>query len=211
VSAERLDTPTIGVLALQGDFAEHAVVLERLSVDVVEVRLPKQLARLDGLIIPGGESTTIARLLEEWDLLEPIRVRALGGMAVWGTCAGAILLAERADDLDREGLRLMDITVERNAFGRQVDSFEVDLELDLFGPEPFHAVFIRAPRIVSAGPNVMVLARLNDGTIVAARQNRLLATSFHPELTDDTRFHELFVRMAKDETLAANAVKAANR
>jgi 5'-phosphate synthase pdxT subunit len=146
VNAERLDAPTIGVLALQGDFAEHAVVLKRLSVEVVEVRLPKQLARLDGLIIPGGESTTIARLLMEWGLLEPIRVCALGGMAVWGTCAGAILLAERADDLDREGLRLMDITVERNAFGRQVDSFEVDLELDLFDPEPFHAVFIRAPR-----------------------------------------------------------------
>ncbi len=199
---------TIGVLALQGDFAEHIAVLERLGVEAVEVRLPAQLAQLDGLIIPGGESTTIARLMGEWGLLQPIRDRAHDGMAVWGTCAGAILLAERAGDLDREGLRLMDITVERNAFGRQVDSFEVDLDALALGPAPFHAIFIRAPRIISAGTKANVLAQLDDGTIVAAQQGKLLATSFHPELTDDTRFHEFFVRLAQDRTPAAEAARA---
>jgi pyridoxal 5'-phosphate synthase pdxT subunit len=200
----------IGVLALQGDFAEHIAVLERLGVDTAEVRLPSQLSQLDGLIIPGGESTTIARLMSEWSLLQPIRDRALAGMAVWGTCAGAILLAERAGDLDREGLRLMDITVERNAFGRQVDSFEVDLDVPQLGPTPFHAIFIRAPRIVAAGTKANVLAQLNDSTIVAARQDKLLATSFHPELTRDTRFHELFIRLAQDKAPAAEAARAAN-
>lgn len=199
---------TIGVLALQGDFAEHIAVLERLGVDTIEVRLPEQLWRLDGLIIPGGESTTIARLMSEWGLLQPIRDRALAGMAAWGTCAGAILLAERADDLDREGLRLMDITIERNAFGRQVDSFEVDLDVPELGPTPFHAIFIRAPRIVSAGTRANVLAQLDDGTIVAAQQGNLLATSFHPELTRDTRFHELFIRLAQDKAPAAEAARA---
>jgi 5'-phosphate synthase pdxT subunit len=201
----------IGVLALQGDFAEHAAVLERLGVDAAEVRLPDQLAQLDGLIIPGGESTTIARLMAEWDLLQPLRERALSGMAIWGTCAGAILLAERADDLDREGLRLMDITVERNAFGRQVDSFETDLDVAELGSEPFHAVFIRAPRIVSVGPSVRVLAQLDDGSIVAAQQGKLLATSFHPELTDDTRFHEYFLRMIESEATANEPAQAAHR
>ena len=202
---------TIGVLALQGDFAEHAAVLERLGVDAVEVRLPDQLSQLDGLIIPGGESTTIARLMSEWGLLQPIRDRAHDGMPIWGTCAGAILLAERADDLDREGLRLMDITVQRNAFGRQVDSFEVDLDVPEIGPAPFHAIFIRAPRIVSAGPKANVLAQLDDGTIVAAQQNKLLATSFHPELTGDTRFHEFFFRLTQDKAPAAEAAQAVNR
>jgi len=186
----------IGVLALQGDFAEHVAVLERLGADAREVRLPGQLDGLDGLIIPGGESTTIARLLERWELLEPIRGRARDGMAVWGTCAGAILLAERANDLDREGLRLMDITVERNAFGRQVDSFEVDLDVPALGPTPFHAVFIRAPRITYLGPKAEALASLADGTVGAARQGRLLATAFHPELTNDARFHEYFLAVA---------------
>jgi len=202
---------SIGVLALQGDFAEHAAVLERLGVDAVEVRLPDQLAPLDGLIIPGGESTTIARLMIEWRLLQPVRDRALAGMAVWGTCAGAILLAERANDLDREGLRLMDITVERNAFGRQVDSFEVDVDVAKLGGGPFHAVFIRAPRIVSAGPKASVLAQLDDGSIVAAQQGKLLATSFHPELTDDTRFHEYFLRLVQNEAVAPEAAQAAHR
>jgi len=203
--------PTIGVLALQGDFAEHAAVLERLGVDVVEVRLPEQLSQLDGLIIPGGESTTIARLMSEWGLLQPIRDRAHDGMPIWGTCAGAILLAERADDLDPEGLRLMDITIERNAFGRQVDSFEVDLDVPEIGPAPFHAIFIRAPRIVSAGTKVNVLAQLDDGTIVSAQQNKLLATSFHPELTGDTRFHEFFIRLTRHKAPAAEAAQAVNR
>jgi 5'-phosphate synthase pdxT subunit len=186
----------IGVLALQGDFAEHIDVLRGLGAETAEVRIPEQLAGLDGLVIPGGESTTIARLLHEWALVEPIRARYHQGMAIWGTCAGAILLAERAPGLDREGLQLMDIQVERNAFGRQVDSFEADLDVPAFGPPPFRAVFIRAPLIVKAGPEVEVLARLANGSIVAARQGALLATAFHPELTDDTRFHRYFLDMA---------------
>lgn len=187
---------TIGVLALQGDFAEHINVLRRLGVDAVEVRLPEQLHGLDGLIIPGGESTTMARLMERWALLEPIRERARRGMAVWGTCAGAILLAERTDDLDREGLRVMDIDIVRNAFGRQVDSFEADLAVAELGPRPYHAIFIRAPLIRRVGPRAETLATLSDGTAVAARQERLLATAFHPELTDDRRFHEYFLSLA---------------
>lgn len=202
------DRPTIGVLALQGDFAEHIAVLERLGVDTVEVRLPEQLAQLDGLIIPGGESTTIARLMSEWGLLRPIRDRAVNGMAIWGTCAGAILLAERTGDLDREGLRLMDIAVERNAFGRQIDSFEVDLDIPQLGATPFHAIFIRAPRLVSVGAKASVLAQLDDGTIVAAQQDKLLATSFHPELTGDTRVHEYFIGLAQDKAPAAEAARA---
>ena len=199
----------IGVLALQGDFAEHAAVLQQLGAEAVEVRLPGQLAGLDGLIIPGGESTTIARLIHEWGLLEPLRTRANEGMAIWGTCAGAILLAERAPELDREGLRLMDIEVERNAFGRQLDSFEAALDVPALGPEPFDAVFIRAPVMRSAGARAEVLARLPDGAIVAARQERLLATSFHPELTGDTRFHEYFLRLARDTASTTPAAQAA--
>ncbi len=186
----------IGVLALQGDFEEHISVLTKLDADASEVRLPGQLDDLDGLIIPGGESTTIARLLARWQLLTPIRRRALEGMAVWGTCAGAILLAERATGLGREGLRLMDIAVERNAYGRQVDSFEAELSVPAFGSRPFHAVFIRAPRISEIGANAKPLARLADGTVVAAQQDKLLATAFHPELTDDARFHQHFLELA---------------
>jgi len=185
----------IGVLALQGDFVEHVAVLTRIGARTREVRLPEQLEGLDGLIIPGGESTTIARLMLRWGLLEPIRRRAREGMAVWGTCAGAILLAERTADLDREGLRLMDIAVERNAFGRQVDSFEAALDVPALGPAPYPAVFIRAPKITDVGPRAQALARLGDGTVVAARQERLLATAFHPELTGDTRFHEYFLSL----------------
>ena len=192
----------IGILALQGDFAEHIAVLRRLGAETVEVRLPEQLPGLDGLIIPGGESTTIARLMREWRLLEPVRRQAREGMAVWGTCAGAILLAERTPDLDREGLALMDITVERNAFGRQVDSFEVDLSVPALGPQPFHAVFIRAPRISAVGRGAEAIASLADGTVVAAQQGALLATAFHPELTDDTRFHEYFLRLAANGRVA---------
>ncbi len=177
-------TVKIGVLAVQGDFAEH-------------------IDALDGLIIPGGESTAIARLMERWGLLEPIRRRARQGMAVWGTCAGAILLAEQADDLDREGLRLMDIDVVRNAFGRQLDSFETDLTVPVLGPRPYHAVFIRAPLIRRVGPGAETLAALPDGTVVAARQEKLLATAFHPELTDDTRFHEYFLSLARKGRAAA--------
>jgi 5'-phosphate synthase pdxT subunit len=189
----------IGILALQGDFAEHRVMLQRLDVDVVEVRLPEQLEGLNGLIIPGGESTTIAKLAENYNLMEPLR--AFGReKAVWGTCAGAIFLSRDAHR-NQPLLQLMDITVERNAFGRQVNSFEVDLvinallEVDPAG-QPFHAVFIRAPLIESVQSDAVALAKLGDGRIVAAQQGRLLATAFHPELTTDDRFHRYFLKLA---------------
>ena len=187
---------TIGVLALQGDFAEHIAVLQRLGAETVGVRLPEQLKGVDGLIVPGGESTTIARLLHRWRLQEPIRRRAQAGMAVWGTCAGTILLAKHAADLDQEGLALMDMAVERNAFGRQVDSFEETISVPNLGPDPFRAVFIRAPVITRLEAKARALAHLADGTIVAAQQGTLLATVFHPELTNDARFHRYFLELA---------------
>jgi 5'-phosphate synthase pdxT subunit len=188
----------IGVLALQGDFAEHIKMLNRLKVETAEVRLPGHLEGLDGLIIPGGESTTIGKLADAYGLIEPLC--AFGKRhAIWGTCAGAILLSR---DARREQplLGLMDIQVERNAFGRQVDSFEADLEVpelqEATGKDgPYHAVFIRAPIIESMGEEARVLASVPDGRIVAARQGHLLATSFHPELTSDTRFHEYFLSL----------------
>ncbi|MBI2724020.1 MAG: pyridoxal 5'-phosphate synthase glutaminase subunit PdxT [Chloroflexi bacterium] len=188
---------TIAVLALQGDFAEHAAALERLGARVVEVRLPAQLAEIDALIIPGGESTTMTRLLDIYALREPIRRLGEQGLPIWGTCAGAIMLAKQATDLDRPNLALMDIDVRRNAFGRQVDSFEEDLRIAGMPGDAFHAIFIRAPLIERAGPGVQVLATLPDGTIVAAREGHLVATSFHPELTGDDRFHALFLHLVQ--------------
>ncbi len=188
--------PRIGVLALQGDFAEHAVSLSACNVDVVQVRTSEQLQSSDALIIPGGESTTIVRLLNAFDLVEPIRERIREGMPTWGTCAGAILLATEVPNLDRPPLAAMDITVERNAFGRQLESFETDLEVAAFSGPPLRAIFIRAPVITRIGRGVEVLARLLDGRIVAARQGVLLATAFHPELTTDHRMHALFVDLA---------------
>ena len=199
----------IGVLALQGDFAEHIDILTQLGADAVSVRLPNDLTDLNGLIIPGGESTAIARLLHQWELIEPIRTHVNDGMAVWGTCAGAILLANDAGDLDREGLQLMDITVERNAFGRQVDSFEADLSVPSFGGQTYHCVFIRVPMISSVGPKVDVFAQLTDGTVVAAKQGNLLATVFHPELTDDTRFQQLFLEMASGNAVPIDIARGA--
>ena len=187
---------TIGVLALQGDFREHREVLERLEVAVPEVRLPRDLPGLDGLILPGGESTTIVRLLGTSGLLEPLRRLARDGFPIWGTCAGMILLAKRLDASGIPALEVMDIAVRRNAFGRQVDSFEADLSIPILGDPPFHAVFIRAPIIEQVGPGVEVLARLADGTPVAARQGRLLVTAFHPELTPDLRLHRFFLQIA---------------
>ncbi len=190
----------IGVLALQGDFAEHQSVLSSLGADVVQVRLPAHLSGLSGLIIPGGESTTIGKLAEDYELIEPLR--GFGRQhAIWGTCAGAILLSKvvgRKQPL----LGLMDITIARNAFGRQVDSFEVDLNVPCLlevdpVDRPYHTVFIRAPIIESVGKDVEILSRLEDGRIVAARQGKLLATSFHPELTGDDRFHRYFMELAK--------------
>ncbi|WKZ40934.1 MAG: pyridoxal 5'-phosphate synthase glutaminase subunit PdxT [Anaerolineales bacterium] len=189
----------IGVLALQGDFAEHISMLKKLGVETAEVRLSKHLDGLDGLIIPGGESTTIGKLAVAYDLLDPLK-KFGKTRAIWGTCAGAIFLSKNIGR-DQPLLGLMDIKVQRNAFGRQVDSFETDLEIDELykatGTEhPYHAVFIRAPIIESVGGNVKVLSALEDGRIVAAQEGHLLATSFHPELTNDTRFHEYFISLA---------------
>ncbi len=191
----------IGVLAIQGDFAEHIAMLKRLGVETAEVRLPRHLDGLDGLIIPGGESTTIGKLAVDFGLMEPLREFSKTH-AIWGTCAGAIFLSKDARR-NQPLLGIMDITVERNAFGRQVASFEVDLDI----PElksathteaPYRAVFIRAPLIESVSTPAYPLATLPDGRIVAARQGKLLATSFHPELTPDPRFHEYFLSLVKD-------------
>lgn len=189
----------IGVLALQGDFAEHIAMLKKLKVDTAEVRLPEHLKGLDGLIIPGGESTTIGKLATDYGLIEPLREFGQRH-AIWGTCAGAIFLSKDASR-HQPLLNLMDIKVERNAFGRQVDSFEADLNV----PElqkatgkdgPYHAVFIRAPIIQSVENDARILAATEDHRIVAAQQGHLLATSFHPELTRDARFHEYFLSLA---------------
>ncbi|MGD1991800.1 MAG: pyridoxal 5'-phosphate synthase glutaminase subunit PdxT [Anaerolineae bacterium] len=191
----------IGVLALQGAFIEHQKTLRRVGVDTVQVRLPEHLEPIDGLIIPGGESTTIGRMARRWGLLEPIKALARSGRPLWGTCAGMILLAKEVIDAvaDQPRLALMDITVRRNAFGRQVDSFEADLDVRELGEPPFHGVFIRAPLIERVGPQGRILAQLDDGTVVAAQQGNLLATAFHPELTADDRFHRYFVDMALKE------------
>ncbi len=186
----------IGVLALQGDFEEHLAMLRRLGAQTRQVRLAHDLDGLDGLIIPGGESTTISRLAEAYGLVQPLRDFARAGRAVWGTCAGAIYLARSAPDLDRPTLGLLDIVIRRNAFGRQIDSFEAELDVAGIEGGPFHAIFIRAPLIESAGAGVETLARLPDGGIVAVREGALLATAFHPELTSDARLHRLFVGMA---------------
>jgi len=186
----------IGVLALQGDFAEHEAIIRSLGARPCQVRLPDDLTDLDGLIIPGGESTTITRLMAMYGLLQPLRDFA-AVHAVWGTCAGAIVMAKHATDLDRETLQLMDIDVERNAFGRQVDSFETDLKFSEIPGKPVHAIFIRAPLIRSVDEGVVVLSKLDTGEIVAARQGHLLATSFHPELTEDHRVHQYFLSLAE--------------
>ncbi len=201
----------IGVLALQGDFAEHAAMLRRVdgrdgvgdSVAVLEVRLPAELAAIDGLIIPGGESTTIGKLMAAYDLLEPLRRRIAAGLPVFGTCAGAIVLAKDVGGLAQPLVGALDVVVRRNAFGRQLQSFETDLALPALGEPPLRAIFIRAPAIVAVGRGVEVMARLEDGTVVAVRQGNLLATAFHPELTDDTRLHTYFVRLAAQHKLAA--------
>ncbi len=188
----------IGVLALQGDFSEHISMLKRLGVSASEVRLPRDLVGLDGLIIPGGESTTIGKLAVAYELIEPLRQFGRE-KAIWGTCAGAIFLSKDARR-DQPLLGLMDITVIRNAFGAQVDSFEADLEIDALKKQdqsPYHAVFIRAPIIENVSGEARILSALADGRIVAAQQRKLLATSFHPELTADTRFHEYFLSLAR--------------
>jgi 5'-phosphate synthase pdxT subunit len=187
--------PIIGVLALQGDFAEHAAMLRRVGATSREVRLPSQLTGLHGLIIPGGESTTIGRLMHGYDLTEPIRELGRSGLPIWGTCAGLILMA-RSAERDQPLLGLMDVMVERNAFGRQLESFEADLPIQGLRGGDLHAVFIRAPIVQKVGPDVQILGRLPDDSIVAVQQGALMGTAFHPELTDDTRLHRRFVEMA---------------
>jgi len=194
----------IGVLALQGAFLEHANMLRRLGAEPVEVRLPGDLSGLDGLIIPGGESTTIGKLATQYNLLDPLHQFIDDGKVVWGTCAGMIFLAKDIGETGSGGhvvpprLAVMDIKVDRNAFGRQVDSFEADVQLS-FADDLFRAVFIRAPLIEKTGEGVEILARLDDDRIVAARQHNLLATAFHPELSGDTRFHQYFLHMIKEQ------------
>jgi len=191
-------TARIGVLGLQGDFQEHLAAVRGVGAVAIDVRKPEQLAEVQALIIPGGESTTIGKLADLYGISEPIRERARDGMPVWGTCAGAIVLAKHVRGRPQPLLGLMDITVERNAFGRQVDSFEAELRIDSLGEAPFRAVFIRAPKITDVGRGVEVMARLEDGTIVAAREGNLLVTSFHPELTGDARFHRYFCGLVRE-------------
>ena len=188
--------PKIGVLAIQGDFREHGLMLDSIGQNWDEIRLPDQLNDLDGLIIPGGESTTIVQLIDTYNLRMPIQRLASNGLAIWGTCAGMIVVAKTLSDKKPVPLGLMDITVSRNAFGRQIDSFETTVSVTGIKGEPIHAVFIRAPQILNMGPNVDILSTLENGNPVTVRENKILATSFHPELTEDTRMHELFVSIA---------------
>jgi 5'-phosphate synthase pdxT subunit len=199
----------IGVLALQGDFIEHVRFLERLGARVVTVRKPAEVTGFDGLVIPGGESTTIVGLMHSYGLFQPLKGLARSGLPVIGTCAGMILLARKVSNPDMDILAVMDITVKRNAFGRQVDSFEAELDVPSLGEKSFPAVFIRAPVIEEAGSQVEVLARLPDGNIVAARQGNLLALAFHPELGHDTRFHRYFLDMVASHLMDTGKQEAA--
>ena len=192
----------IGVLALQGAFIEHCHILQKLGIEAQEIRLPGQLRELDGLIMPGGESTTILKLMHGYGLFQPLKELISRGFPVWGICAGMICLAVKIKNSQQSSLQpleAMDITVKRNAFGRQVDSFEIELDIPVLGTAPYHAVFVRAPLIEKVGEQVEVLAKLPDSVIVAARQGNLLASSFHPELTADTRFHQYFEKIVASQ------------
>jgi 5'-phosphate synthase pdxT subunit len=186
----------IGVLALQGAFVEHEAVLRGFGVEAVPVRLPEHLQGLAGLVLPGGESTTMRKLIDRWGLRQPILGLAEQGVPILGTCAGLILLANDIADGDEPVFGLLDVSVKRNAFGRQLDSFEAELDVPVLGDTPVHAVFIRAPLVVSVGDDVDVLARLDDGSVVAVRQRNVIATAFHPELSGEVRFHRLLATMA---------------
>ena len=192
---------TIGTLALQGDFHEHEAMLRRLDVDTRQVRSADDLSGLDGLIVPGGESTTFCKLMQDFDLYEPLGAVVRSGVPTWGTCAGMIVLANHASDLEYPTLQAIDIEVSRNGYGRQAQSFESDLDVPAIGDAPFHGVFIRAPVVQSVGPNVEVLATATDGSSpaspVAVRQESVMATSFHPELTDDDRLHRYFLDIVR--------------
>jgi 5'-phosphate synthase pdxT subunit len=188
----------IGVLALQGAFEEHLACLNRLKVESSEVRLPEEFDGLNGLVIPGGESTTMARLMRDYGLTAPLRKLIRNGFPVMGTCAGMIVLSHKISDVGAPTLDAMDIRVHRNGFGRQIDSFVTELSISVIGKKPYPAVFIRAPFIEHIGDGVEVLARLSDGTAVAARQGNMLALSFHPELTDDLRLHAYFLEIVRN-------------
>lgn len=186
----------IGVLAAQGAFIEHIAVLHRLGVEALPIRLPQELVGLDGLIIPGGESTSISKLMLEYNLIGEIKNLAKNGLPIFGTCAGLVLLAaEIADGSKVTPLGIMDIKVRRNAFGRQRESFETELSIPVLGERPFPGIFIRAPVIEHSNGKVEILAKLAEGTIVAAREGKLLVSAFHPELTDDLRFHQYFLEI----------------
>jgi pyridoxal 5'-phosphate synthase pdxT subunit len=193
----------IGVLALQGAVIEHQQSFSKLNVKTVPVKLPKDLDGLQGLVIPGGESTTISKLLSDYFLMGPLKKLVAEGFPVWGTCAGLILLAKEILDSEIDRIGCMDIKVRRNAYGRQIDSFEMDLDVPQIGPREFHAVFIRAPTIESTKSNVEILCKI-DKMPVVVRQKNMLACSFHPELTDDLRFHHYFISMIKGEVFAAD-------
>ncbi|MEM7134914.1 MAG: pyridoxal 5'-phosphate synthase glutaminase subunit PdxT [Chloroflexota bacterium] len=195
-------TLTIGVLALQGAFLEHIKMIRSLGAECMEVRKPEQLQGLDGLVIPGGESTSMALIAERWGLIEPLKAWVNSGRPTWGTCAGMIMLSNQALGQKQGGQALiggLDVLVERNHFGRQVDSFETDMVTELLGGEPFQAIFIRAPAITQVGPGVEILVTVqnqkDESVIAAVRQGAILATSFHPELTADSRWHEYFLNL----------------
>jgi 5'-phosphate synthase pdxT subunit len=183
----------VGVLALQGDFREHLLALQSVGVEAVPVRLPAQLAGLDGVVVPGGESTTMRKLLAAYSLAEPLGALVREGLPAFGTCAGSILLAREVDGIRSEGEGLLDISVRRNAYGSQVHSFEASVDAPVLGDPAVRGIFIRAPRIERVGPDVAIVGRLPDGEVVAVRQGPLLATTFHPELAGDLRFHAYFV------------------
>ncbi len=189
----------IGVFALQGAFIEHIAMLERLGVDAVPIRLPRELEGVEGVVIPGGESTTIGKLMAQYELAPALKKRIAEGLPVLGTCAGMILLAKEVTDLNGYSLAVLDIAVRRNAFGRQVDSFETDLPIPVLGDSPFHAVFIRAPWIERVGKGVEILASLPDGRPVAARSGNIVVAAFHPELTTDSRFHRYFLKIVDEQ------------
>jgi 5'-phosphate synthase pdxT subunit len=203
-TSTRADT-LVGVLALQGDFREHEQVLQACGVSTRRVRTVEELEGIDALVLPGGESTTMSNLALRWGLMEPLRALVRGGLPAYGSCAGMIMLADRIEGgrPDQETIGGLDVTVRRNAFGRQVDSFEADLDMPVLGERPVHAVFIRAPWVEQVGPDVEVLGTVAAGPaagkIVAVRQGNLLATSFHPELTGDTRVHAYFVEMVREQ------------
>lgn len=188
----------VGVLAIQGDFAEHCKIFGDLDVQAREIRLPGHLADVDGLVIPGGESTTITKLMDIYGLVDPIKRFVRSGRPLWGTCAGMIVSSRHVVGDILVPMDLIDLDVRRNAFGSQIDSFEADLPVPAIGDPPFHAVFIRAPWIERMGPDVELISSLKDGTPVAARQANVLVTSFHPELTEDTRFHSMFLQMGRN-------------